>query len=115
MYCYGENILDKCHLGNLFLHLRLQLYWLMITWLIYESGVTYSKQPGGYGIIAPKRPLSQRPGIEESAMKRKLSAPGRKILLFSAIYFVSYITRNSYSVSLAAMLQETGLGQSMLS
>lgn len=48
-------------------------------------------------------------------MKRKLSAPGRKILLFSAIYFVSYITRNSYSVSLAAMLQETGLGQSMLS
>lgn len=48
-------------------------------------------------------------------MKRKLSASGRKILLFSAIYFVSYITRNSYSVSLAAMLQETGLGQSQLS
>ncbi len=46
---------------------------------------------------------------------RRFSAAGRTTLLLSAIYFVSYITRNSYSVALAAMLRETGLSQSLLS
>lgn len=59
--------------------------------------------------------VKKRQRVQEAAMKRKFSAQGRKILLFSAIYFISYITRNSYSVALAAMLRETGLGQSLLS
>lgn len=48
-------------------------------------------------------------------MKTKSSTARGTILLLAAIYFISYITRNSYSVVLAAMLQETGLSQSRLS
>lgn len=46
-------------------------------------------------------------------MKEKRSVT-YTILLLSSVYFVSYLTRNSYNVVIAQLVRETGLGQSTL-
>lgn len=46
-------------------------------------------------------------------MNQRKSA-ARIILLLSSVYFVSYLTRNSYNVVIAQLVRDTGLGQSTL-
>lgn len=47
-------------------------------------------------------------------MGKKLPPEAPAILLMSAVYFVSYITRNSYNVVIAELVRQTGLPQSSL-
>lgn len=46
-------------------------------------------------------------------MKRPSSSTWMMLLL-SAVYFVSYLTRNSYNVVIAELMRQTGFGQSVL-
>ena len=45
---------------------------------------------------------------------QKSRRPGLDMLLMAAVYFVSYLTRNSYNVVIAELVRETGLSQSAL-
>ncbi len=47
------------------------------------------------------------------AMKKTRASTGT-IFFLSAIYFVSYLTRNSYNVAIAGLLRETGFSQATL-
>lgn len=48
-----------------------------------------------------------------NAMNQRKSA-ARIIFLLSSVYFVSYLTRNSYNVVITQLVRDTGLGQSAL-
>lgn len=47
--------------------------------------------------------------------QKRLSAAAPAILMLSAVYLVSYVTRNSYNVVLPEMIRQTGFGQAELS
>ncbi len=55
-----------------------------------------------------------KPQKAHIAMKKRFPPEGPAILLLSAVYFVSYITRNSYNVVIAELVRQTGLAQSTL-
>lgn len=45
---------------------------------------------------------------------KKTARSAEMILLFSIVYFVSYLTRNSYNVVLTELMRQTGFGQAAL-